>query len=293
MDLSPRKQRGWLWWLPASFAAFIYTVVLKPPFLRALAHRVICRMIPPTVEMKGVTLALNQADAIVSGNLALGCYEVTNLDLFSAKLRPGMTVLDVGANIGLYSAVAARLVGPTGRVIAVEPDHTNCSFLARTVEINGFKNVSIIQKAAGDACKESYLYLCETNKADHRTHDPTQQRKRVPVSITTIDALLGELGIERVDLLKIDTQGSEALVLAGMQQTLARNRQVDVFMEFWPWGINQAGGSPQALLDAVLAQGFQVHEIGERGEVSRLTEFDSILRLTLERQHTDLLLRRS
>jgi FkbM family methyltransferase len=289
---SLRGKRGLLWWLPASFASFIYTVLLKPRFLRSLAHRVICRIIPPTVEIQGVKLALNQEDAIVSGNLALGCYEVTNLELFASKLKPGMTVLDVGANIGLYTAVASRIVGPTGRVISIEPDRTNCSFIHRTIELNGSKNVTVVQKAAGNECRESFLYLCDTNKADHRTHDPSQQRKRVPVSITTLDALLGDLGVEQVDLMKIDTQGSEAQVFAGMQHTLARNPQVEIFMEFWPWGIHQAGGSPRALLDAIIAGQFHVHEIGERGEVARLAEFDSILALTLERQHTDLLLRR-
>lgn len=120
MTISPR--RGFFWWVPPSLAVFIYTVILKPRPLRNLAQKIVCKLIPETLSIKGVTLALNQQDAIVSGNLALGCYETGNLDLFESLLQPGNHVFDVGANIGLYSAVASRVVGPQGLVVAIEPD---------------------------------------------------------------------------------------------------------------------------------------------------------------------------
>ena len=103
----PQDKVKLLSWMPPKLAAWIYTVLLKPAPIRALAQRVICRFIPEEMPVRGVSLVLNQDDAIVSGNLALGCYETYNLDIFESLLRPGMCVVDVGANIGLYSAVAA------------------------------------------------------------------------------------------------------------------------------------------------------------------------------------------
>ena len=79
-----------------------------------LAQKIICLFIPKEINIKGARISLNKSDAIVSGNLAMGCYETFNLDLFGAQLKPGMCVFDVGANIGLYSAIAAMKVGNTG-----------------------------------------------------------------------------------------------------------------------------------------------------------------------------------
>src|SRR5688572_27369199 len=90
-----RKRRGLLWWMPPPLAGWIYTVLLKPAPVRALAQKLICRLIPDEIEISGVRLILNRDDAIVSGNLALGCYETYNLELFEKLLTPGMCVLDV------------------------------------------------------------------------------------------------------------------------------------------------------------------------------------------------------
>lgn len=284
-------RRGLLWWLPPSTAAFIYTVLLRHPLLRKLAQRVIRLMIPRELEINAVTIMLNQEDAIVSGNLALGCYEVYNLNLFTSLVKPGMNVVDVGANIGLYSALAARLVGHSGKVFAIEPDATNCSFIEQTVRRNQFTNVTIVQKAAGDKCGQSHLYLCDTNKADHRIYDRTGTRKSVTIEMTTLDSLITEFGVGSVDVLKIDAQGAEPLVLRGMREMLRRNPKIKILLEFWPWGISQAGGSPTKFLEEFIKEGFQIFELqGDGKRLEKLDEIESIVSRDLERQHTNLYL---
>lgn len=280
-------------WLPPSAASFVYTVLLKPPLLRKLARRIICLLIPDEIPIHGATLVLNRTDAIVSGNLALGCYETYNLELFRSRLRPGMRVADVGANIGVYSAVAALVVGAEGRVLSVEPDAENCAFLRATRDRNQFSWMTVVQKAVGDRCGVGQLYLCDENKADHRIYDTASPRHSVRVDMVTLDALLDEQALERLDFLKIDTQGAEHRVLAGMTRLLRENRTLAMLMEFWPWGIRQAGGSPRELLDHLAGLGFSIQVVdGDRGSLSPVRDPASIVGLDLERQHLDLLLER-
>ena len=288
MKLFPRRL---LSWLPPSAAYYIYTVLLKPKLLRQLAQSVIKRLIPPTIDFRGTRIALNQDDAIVSGSLALGCYETFVTDVLEALLRPGMTFFDVGANIGIYTALGARIVSSAGRVVAIEPGPANVAVIQETVRLNRFENVTIVARAAGDCAREVPLYLCGDNPADHRLHDPTGRRPQVTVESVTLDALAIECGVARVDVIKIETQGSEAAVFAGMTQLLAAKPAPVVVAEFWPWGLTQAGANPRALLDRICAAGFLVYEIdGDRRTVLPRPDLEALAGVNLERQHVNVLL---
>ena len=281
-------------WLPPSAATFIYTVLLKPKPLRKLAHLAIQRIIPEHLDFAGVTLALNQNDAIVSGNLALGCYETFNLEFFQALVRPGMRVLDIGANIGVYSAIAASRAGASGRVIAVEPSDANCAFIRRTKELNNFAQLTVLTRAAAERSGPGKLFLNEENKADHRTFDADGSRSAVAVEFVTVDDLVSELGLERVDVMKIDVQGSEAAVLAGMQGLMAQAEPLRILMEFWPWGISRAGASPAQVLDSLREAGFVAYEIdGDKRTLRRIADATRLLTLDQERDHVDLFLLRA
>jgi len=106
--------------------------------------------------------------------------------------------------------------------------------------------------------------------------------------------MLEELGISHVDVMKIDTQGAEPFVFDGMKQLLQKNRCLKIMIEFWPWGIRQAGRDPGEFLETIKEYGFSVSEIhDDRKGMTPLHNFSSILELSLERQHTDLFLERS
>jgi FkbM family methyltransferase len=277
--------------MPPSAATYIYTVLLKPPPLRRLAQWVVKRLIPPVMNFRGAPLALNQQDAIVSGSLALGFYETFVIDVIENLLRPGMTFLDVGANIGLYTALAARIVGPSGRVIAVEPSSSNCALIKETVRLNAFGNVIVFEGAASDDAGRAALFLCDDNPADHRLHDRTGKRAKVEVETITLDALAAERGVGRADLIKIDTQGAEASVLAGMTALLNVDPAPAITLEFWPWGLSQAGSDPRALLDRIIAAGFSLYELdGDRRQIIPRNDLAALVGLDLERQHINLLL---
>lgn len=282
-----------LGWMPPRVAALIYTVVLKPPPLRAAAQFVIKRFIPPEIKIHDVDLILNQDDAIVSGCLALGCYETYELDLFRGLLKPGMIVLDVGANIGLYASVAAKRVGPGGRVVAVEPETRNCQILGKTVARNGFDNLTVVQAAVSDRTGPGELFLCETNKADHRIYGSPKARKVVKVEFTRLDDLVTIQRLPRVDVMKLDIQGAESVAFDGMVDVLTRNRGIRVLMEFWPWGIMQTGREPIELLRRIRALGFDIEQIdGDRRRVVPVLDDSALAAQKLERQHVNLMLTR-
>lgn len=277
-------------WLPPSAAFYIYTVLLRPPPLRRLAQSVIKQLIPATMDFRGSRIALNQNDAIVSGSLALGCYERFLTDVLEALLRPGMTFFDIGANIGIYTALAASLVGPRGRVLAVEPGPLNVGVIEETIRLNGFENVSVFAGAASDEIGSATLYLCQDNPADHRVHDSGGKRESLAVPSTTIDALARDNGIMRADVIKIDTQGAEAKVFAGMAELLRTKPAPIILFEFWPWGLTQAGAHPRALLEMFVTRGYSLWEIdGDRRALTLRTDLEALTALSLERQHVDLL----
>ena len=281
-------------WLPASVATWIYTVIFEPKLIRVLVQRIICLLIPEKIQIDGITLCLNQSDAVVSGSLFLGFYEKSNIELFSSMYghsTMGKTFLDIGANIGLYSALAAKYVGDKGKVISIEPDETNCDFIRKTASINRFSNIDIFQSAAGDYDGEAKLYLNKLNKADHRLYDNAAERPFTSIKIMKTDTIIAMCGGRKVDFVKIDTQGYEYRVLKGMKEIINANNDIKIAMEFWPWGIVQAGDSPKELLNLIQSYGFKIKLIDEDNPIiHEIGDLNSILKLDKERQHADLYL---
>jgi len=232
--------------LPLGMPEMLYTVVLRPRPLRRAVNALILKMLPETVTTQGVTIAINPADPVVSGALALGVYENEQTRLVREKLQPGMRVLDIGANLGYYAAVFAQCVGPQGEVIAFEPEPTNFSFLQRTLAVNGFAQARAVHAAVAEAPGETLLFLSEDNKGDHRLYTARPSQAAISVPVVSIDTLLS--GDNRVDFIKMDVQGAEGRVLAGMRQTLACNPQAMLLTEFWPEGLRSAGTDPMEFL---------------------------------------------
>jgi FkbM family methyltransferase len=199
-----------------------------------------------------------------------GDYEPYETELLEKLTRPGMTVVDVGANMGFYTLNLAKRVGPTGRVYAFEPDPTNRMLLQRGIRLNGLKNV-ICESAAVMNCEGNiHLYLSQINFGDHRVFESPDYHRaqesdetgRIPVEVPAI-ILDNYLGGVPVDIVKMDIQGAEWMALAGMHQTLS-NKQTTLFFEFWPHGILQSGGDPALFLQTLTNLGFELLEIREQ-----------------------------
>lgn len=139
-------------------------------------------------------------------------------------LRKGMNVVDIGAHIGVYTILAAEKVGKNGKVIAIEPEPKNYEQLVKNIKLNNFKNVIPKNIALSNHENVEKLYL------DFYTTSHSLIKKEnnpyMKVRVTTLDNLLEEIGLDKVDFLKIDTEGVELKILKGAEKTLKKNPKI-------------------------------------------------------------------
>lgn len=176
-----------------------------------------------------------------------GVWEAFETSIVIRRLSPGDVFIDVGANIGYYTLLASSLVGETGKVLAFEPEKKNFDLLRQNSLAQPFNNIHLFNLGLSNEETDSLLYLSEHNLGDHRLFDD-ESRPAQTVKLIIGDQLL-KRECQRIDFLKIDTQGAEVHVIEGLQQTIAANRDhLDMIIEFWPYGLLEAGGSARALL---------------------------------------------
>ena len=180
-------------------AEFVYCYLLRPWPLRPLANWAIRQLLPVQVNFGEAVVVLNPDGPVVSGALHFGVYEKAETKFFQSACRKGMTFLDVGANVGYYTALAARAVGPTGKIIALEPDPESFKCLEQTIAANGTENVQAFPVAASDAPATLPLYISADNRGDNRLYAPGESRPQVEVKAVATDALLAENKINTVD----------------------------------------------------------------------------------------------
>ncbi len=175
---------------------------------------------------------------------------------FLAKhLSAGYVAVDGGANIGIYSQFLAKCVGSSGAVHSFEPSPAN--FARLRAAVRDFPNVSVNQLLLGNRTEESVLYISEALNVDHRAY-PTEGelRRGISVRCTRLDDYF-KPG-QRVDLIKMDIQGFELHALEGAQRVLEDNPKIKLLLEFWPYGLKEAGKSPEAFVSFLKDRGFVI-----------------------------------
>lgn len=177
----------------------------------------------------------------------------------AAALEPGMTFVDVGAHVGYFAILAARIVGPSGRVVAVEPDPLNFELLRANIERLGLSWVEAVNAAAWRSGGTLELTRSGENSGDHRVGFPARERERVTVRAVTLDDLVGDA---QVDVALLDTQGSERAVLEGMRHVIARSRP-RLQLEFWPDAIRDGGGAPREVIEWYRELGYELRVLGD------------------------------
>lgn len=214
-------------------------------------------------------------DEFVSGDLARhGIWEPFETKVFGRLCLPADTVLDLGANIGWYSMLAARRVGATGRVIAFEPDRANARLLEVNAAIADEHGVIDIHKSAvSDQAGQLSLYRSGTNLGDHRLFRDDTERDSCPVTVTTLDTFFAEHEGCLPGLVKSDTQGSEARIFRGATALLAGGWRPVLILEFWPFGLTRSGDDPLTFWKRLVELGYQIFEVAENNpELVPLTE---------------------
>lgn len=195
-----------------------------------------------------------------------GFWEMWLTQFLARRVKPGMTVIDVGANFGYFTLLMGDAVGETGHVIAVEPNPNTASLLGETLLLNGHQNrTSVVSKALGERAGKGWLYTPdgEPKNATLVANQNLPGGRTVEVPIVTLDEVA--LASRRVDLVKIDAEGGELGIVAGMHQLIARDRPA-IVLEF-----NAARyADPAGLLDQLLASYGSAQELSLDGAVAPL-----------------------
>ena len=196
-----------------------------------------------------------ERDRFVSQRLReQGVWEPYESELVLSLLQPGDVFVDVGANIGYFSVLAATRVGGSGRVYAFEPDADNYCLLCASVHANGFDAIVQTEEAGlADYTGTATLYLSADNLGDHQIFATDEHRAASDITLLHGSEFLGAR-VSRVDLVKIDTQGSEYAVVKGLMPLLRSQSEAPaLIVELTPLSLRQGGASGRALIE-LLAQ---------------------------------------
>lgn len=205
-----------------------------------------------------------------------GIYEEFETSLVNKEIKQGDVVLDIGAHIGYYTLIFAKLVGKKGRVYAFEPDPTNFALLKQNVEINGYKNVILVQKAVSNKNGKLELFLGEVNTADHRIYNSHDARKFIKIESIKLDDYFKDYK-GKISFVKIDIQGAEKVAVLGMSELLKKNKSIKIITEFWPIGLKRYGIEPKEYLQLLLKHGFNLYEIIDKQGKIKLTNPKELL----------------
>lgn len=184
-----------------------------------------------------------------------GIWEPYETSLVQARLKPGDVFVDVGANIGYFTVLAASLVGEEGRVFAFEPDPDNFELLTRNSEHNGLQaRIHAVRAGLSVDDRAGSLFLSHDNFGDHQIYPGEEGREALDITLLNgADYLHRELrqaGLNQIDLIKVDTQGSEYLVMSGLMPLLLKLPSVpSILIELTPFSLRQAGFSGRQLIE--------------------------------------------
>lgn len=225
------------------------------------------KMITRTSELDGISHELIYCSA----------YEKLETKLFEQYVAKDMIVVDIGANVGYYTLLAAKLVGDKGKVFAFEPEPDNYALLVRNVELNGYGNVITVRKAVSSKMGRAKLFLNKQTGAHGFLPDREDVIGVMTVETVSLDEYFG--GKEcPVDIIKLDVEGSEISVLLGMQNVVKNNDNLKLFTEFWPWGLQKSGFPLQGYWDKLVESGFSfIYLINEQEQRLEPADFTSVV----------------
>lgn len=235
------------------------------------------------ISAQGNKMYVNTRDkGIVPHLLTNGVWERYETDLFYKLIKPGDVVVDIGANIGYYTLIAAKIVGNEGKVYAFEPESDNYELLVKNIEINGYTNITPIKKALSNRKGNLKLFLNKTNLGGHSISDdnvPIRKGGVIEVETITLDDYFEKsINENRVDFIKMDTEGAEGLIIEGSKNIL-KNNNLKILMEFWLYGLKNIGTDPLELLSTLQDYGFKIKLLDETNRTLKIVENEKIIEI--------------
>ena len=186
---------------------------------------------------------------------------VTNL--IKHIVSTDMIVIDAGANIGWFTLILSKLVGDKGHVYSFEPDPQLFKILKENTEINNLTNVSLFQMALSDKNGVAKFSINKIQDGDNRLDSQSMTENTIDVKTIKLDRFSEENNL-KIDFIKMDIQGSEPKVFAGMKKVVSKNPQLKIITEFSPKTIIDVGSNPEDFLIDLEKSNFIIKEIVEK-----------------------------
>lgn len=234
--------------------------------LRDALYRIIRPSKPRVVQLSGFSLWVDPSTAggVVPWLMLDDVHEPSETERIRAALPRGGTFVDIGANIGYYSVLAATIAGTEGRVYAFEPEPENFATLERNIALNRLDNVVAVQAACSDRAGEMVLHLDPENAGGHHLHDAGEGGDRRTIRALTLDDYFRDHK-GSIDLIKMDIQGHEPAALRGMTGILRAHPETRLITEFDAPMLAGAGSSPEEYLAALSALGYRFTILSDYG----------------------------
>jgi FkbM family methyltransferase len=226
-------------------------------------------------ELDGkLRLYVDTSDVVIGWGIIRGKYEIDELDFVRRTVGPGQTVLDIGANIGLFTVTMASLIGPTGKVYAFEPLEDHASLLARSVAENDFADRVVLERAAVSD-KPGSGQLISASKTTN-AGGAYLNNGQVPLGHEASEVKLITLDtypVRRpVHFIKIDIEGAELLAFRGAKELLREDRPV-ILSELHPEQLSKVSGCTAAEFVAELeGYNYKCHEL-QGSQLLPLTDY--------------------
>ena len=241
------------------------------------------------VEIEGRKMFTQNNDGLALSIFKI--YEPNQTEIVKKYVHEGDIVVDIGAHVGYYTLLMAQLVGKNGKVYSFEPDPVNFQLLKKSVEINGFENVVLIQKAVSNITDKVKLFLGDNDSAINRIYDAKlgDAKESIDVESIRIDEYFKE-NDELIDFIKIDSEGSEIKIINGMKQFLSRNQELVMMTEFFPFLIKKSGDEPNQYLKSLEKSGFSLYNILDKNEKTNKINSENFLESGINSQYCTNLL---
>lgn len=246
------------------------------------------------VHLPAFKLYCRSSDLDVGNQIILAQrYEPHVTSAITDVLKPGQVVVDVGANIGYFSMLAATLVGETGKVISFEPNTRNLALLYASIVENRLKNILVLPLAASDSPQILRLQSFGSN-GFLEAATPGRIGAQY-VQAVVLDEILHKE--PRIDAIKMDIEGFEPFALRGLSKIIEKHRPV-LFTEFSPWHIeHRCGIPPQEYLDQLALKGYRLQIVETSGRVRQVEGPGAIMKfwsaLQNDKMQIDLIARPS
>jgi FkbM family methyltransferase len=211
-------------------------------------------------------------------------YEPEIAEVFNRAIQPGDTVFDVGANVGIFTVLAARLAGPDGCVVGFEPAPDNLERLTANLALNELANVTVVTQPVSDRICDVTFHLCSDNEGEHSLWNPAnhpfhpksrENFRPIAMTTTTIDNEVARLGLAPPRLIKIDAEGAEQLVLAGAAELLGEYEIPYIIAELNDIALTQMGSSQAELRGFMADLGYDTFLMYQNGSLPKLVPRDT------------------